>query len=298
MKVQDTKYNYKVIFAALIAIMVGILIAFYYSYAQSSTQINFLEQEKELLIKDLTIVKADVDRLSALNEVNELELQSSRFRIQQLLDSVGRLSFSVDKLRDYRRAMRILEAKNDSLKQNNSTLRHNNTLLANKYEETRKTIEELRGRSSSLAEAEALLRRKNLELSRELKTKSYLKLDNSEGSGFRLRSDRPIKTTKASTIEKLRGCVTIMKNPNAAVEEKVIYLQFLGPNMQVIEDNANTIFVNGNTYSKRVELLFTGQEMSVCDFITIPEGSLPEGTYTLNIFEDEKLLASSEFQLK
>jgi hypothetical protein len=38
--------------------------------------------------------------------------------------------------------------------------------------------------------------------------------------------------------------------------------------------------------------------MSVCDFITIPEGSLTEGTYTLNVFEDEKLLASAEFQLK
>ena len=37
-------------------------------------------------------------------------------------------------------------------------------LLADKYEETRKMIEELRGKSSSLAEAEALLRKKNKEL--------------------------------------------------------------------------------------------------------------------------------------
>ncbi|MEA1785630.1 hypothetical protein U1E44_05985 [Arenibacter sp. GZD96] len=298
MELQDTKFNYKIILAALVAIIVGVLIAFYYSYAHSQSQIIFLEQEKDLLIKDLTIVRADVDRLSALNEVNEIELQDSRFRIQQLLDSVGRLSFSVDKLRDYRREMRILQAKNDSLKLNNNYLKYNNMLLTNKYEETRKTIEELRGKSSSLAEAEALLRRKNLELSRELKTKNYLSLDNAEGSGFRLRSDRPIKTTKASTIEKLRGCVTIMKNPNAVAAERVIYLQFLSPNMRIIEDNANVISVNGNTYSKRVELIFTGDEMSVCDFITIPEGSLPEGTYTLNVFEDEKLLASSEFQLK
>ncbi len=68
--------------------------------------------------------------------------------------------------------------------------------------------------------------------------------------------------------------------------------------MRVIEDNANTVSVNGNVYSKRVELLYRGDEFSLCDFITIPEGSLEEGTYTLNVFEDEKLLASSEFQLK
>lgn len=298
MDVQDTKFNYKIILAGLVAVIIAILIAFYYSYAQSHTQISFLEQEKEILVKDLTLVRADVDRLSALNEVNELELQSSRFRIQQLLDSVGRLNFNVDKLRDYRKEIRLLQARNDSLKLNNNFLKYNNLLLTNKYEETRKKIEELRGKSSSLAEAEALLRRKNLELSKELKTKSYLKLDNSEGSGFRLRADRPIKTTKASTVEKLRGCVTIVRNATTSSEEKVIYLQFLGPNMQVIEDNANTITVNGNIYSKRVELLYRGDEFSLCDFITIPEGSLEVGTYTLNVFEDEKLLASSEFQLK
>jgi hypothetical protein len=68
--------------------------------------------------------------------------------------------------------------------------------------------------------------------------------------------------------------------------------------MGVIEDNANIISVNGNIYSKRVELVFMGDEIVVCDFISIPEGSLAEGTYTLNVFEDEKLLATSEFQLK
>jgi hypothetical protein len=114
----------------------------------------------------------------------------------------------------------------------------------------------------------------------------------------RLRGERPIKTNKASTIEKLRGCVTVMGNPNTPGEERVLYFQFLGPNMGVIEDNANIISVNGNIYSKRVELLFTGEELEVCDFITIPEGSLSTGIYTLNVFEDERLLASSEFELK
>ncbi len=298
MNFQDTKFNYKIILAALVAVILGILIAFYYSYAQSKAQIGFLEDERNLLVKDLTLMKTEVDRLSALNEVNEIELQDSRYRVQQLLDSVGRLNFTVGKLREDKKELRILEAKFDSLKLKNNFLRYNNLLLSEKYEETRKMIEDLRGRSQTLAEAEALLREKNRELSKELRTKSYLKLEGAEGSGFRLRSSRPIKTNKASTIEKLRGCVTIMGNPNTRSEERILYFQFLGPNMNVIEDNANIISVSGNIYSKRVELLFMGEDMVVCDFITIPEGSLAEGTYTLNVFEDEKLLTSSEFQLK
>lgn len=298
MEVQDSKFNYKIILAALVAVIIGILIAFYYSYAQSKSQINFLEDEKSLLVKDLTIMKSEVDRLMSLDEVNEIELQDSKHIVQQLLDSVGKLNFTVEKLREYKKELRALEAKHDSLRLKNNFLKYNNMLLTEKYEETRSKIEDLRGKSSSLAKTEALLREKNKELSKELKTKSYLKLDNAEGSGFRLRSGKPIKTTKASTIAKLRGCVTVAGNPNEKEQEKVIYLQFLGPNMGIIANNDNTITVNGNIYSKKVELVFMGDELSVCDFITIPEGSLKEGTYTLNVFEDQKLLSTTEFELK
>ena len=299
MDLLENKFNFKIILAALVAVIIGILIAFYYSYAQSQNQITYLEDEKSLLVRDLTLMKSEVDRLSALNEVNEIELQDSRDRVQQLLDSVGRLNFTIGKLSEFRTQLRKLEAQYDSIRLNNNLLRYNNRLLADKYEETREMLEELRGKSSTLAETEALLRRKNQELSRALKMKSYLNLANAEGSGFRIRSGKPIKTNKASTIEKLRGCVTIQADPDlTAPAEKVIYYQFLGPNMGVIEDNANVIFVNGNIYSKRVTLIFRGEEMSVCDFITVPAGSLPEGAYTLNVFEDEKLLATAEFQLK
>lgn len=298
MDFQDNRFNYKIVFAALVAVIVGILIAFYYSYAQSQTQIGYLEKERSLLVKDLTLMRAEVDRLSALNEVNEIELTDSRERVQQLLDSVGRLNFNIAKLREYRAELRKLEARYDSLKLRNNNLQYNNTMLADKYEETRKMLEDLRGRSNTLAEAEALLREKNRELSRELRRKSYLQLNNPEGSGFRMRSGRPIRTNKASTIEKLRGCVTVAGNPNVNAEEKVIYLQFLGPDMRVIEDNANILSVNGNVYSKKVELLFMGDELNVCDFITVREGTLQAGIYTLNVFEDERLLATTEFELK
>ncbi|MDO6471216.1 hypothetical protein [Maribacter sp. 1_MG-2023] len=296
---QDNKFNYKIILAAFVAVIMAILIAFYYSYAQSNDQIDFLEQEKEILVKDLTIMKADVARLSAKSEMNDIELKDSRYKVQELLDSVGRLNFTVQKLREFKTELRRLESKNDSLLLKNNFLRYNNMLLTDKYDESRKQIENLRANSNSLAEAEALQRRKILELNQKLKTKSYLKMVGSEGSGFRLvRNTKPIKTNKASIIKKLRGCVTILADKSEADNQKVIYLQFLDPNKQIVEDNANTITVNGNVYSKRVEFIFTGLEQQICEAITIPEGSLMEGNYTLNVFEDERLITSSEFELK
>ncbi|MDT7829145.1 hypothetical protein RQM65_10755 [Pricia sp. S334] len=295
---QDKKFNAKIVLTVMVIVIIGILIAFYYSYAQSESQIGFLEHEKELLVKDLTMMKADVDRLSALNEVNEIELESSKYRVQRLMDSIGRLNFSVKRLRSFRSELRRLEAKNDSLKLKNNLLNDNNLLLEDKNSKAQKKIRELRRKSSSLAKAEALQREKVKELNEELKEKTYLKLSNIEGSGFRLRAGRPIKSDKASVIEKLRGCVTIIGDSAAINTKKVIYFQFLNPNMRVLEDNANTITVNGNVYSKRVEFLFTGEYTEVCDNITLPRGSLEEGNYRINIFENQKLLSTSEFELK
>ena len=298
MNLQDTSFNNRIIFSTLIAVIIGILIAFYYSYAQSRQQITYLEKERNLLIKDLTLVKSEVDRLLALTEVNDIELQESRSRVEQLLDSVDRLNFNIRKLTQYRKELRTMEARYHNIKHNYDLLQLDNRELALKYEQTRELIDELKGKTTSLAESEALLRQKNQELSLELRRKSYLSLEDPLGDGFRLRKERPIKTNKASAIEKLRACVTVQGNSNADTEEKVLYLQFLDPNMAILEDNANLVAVNGNIYSKKVEILFTGEEMNICDFISVPGGSLEAGIYTLNIFEDEKLLSTTEFRLK
>ena len=296
---QDSKFNFKTIPTILCGVVIVILIAFYYSNAQSKSQINFLRQEKGILIKDLTIMTADVDRLSALNEVNDIELQSSRYKVRQLLDSIGRLNFTAVKLREYKSELLKFESKIDSIKHKNNSLKYNNVLLIDENKETKEEIEDLRGKSSSLADADSIQKKKIQDLNYELKVKSYLKVDNSKGDGFKLRGSKPILTNKASVIEKLRGCVTIDVDPSLINEEKVIYFQFLGPTMGVIEDNSNTISVNGNLYTKRVEFVLDGKsQMQICDFITIPEGSLLDGTYTLNVFEDERLLSSTEFVLK
>lgn len=295
---QDNKFNYKIILAALCAVIIGVLIAFYYSYAQSNSQINFLEHEKDVLVKDLRLMKADVDRLSALDEVNDIELQSSRFKVQQLLDSVGKLTFTIEKLREYKTVLRRLEAKNDSLKLKNDFLNYNNLQLTEKYEASQKEVQNILNTNAALAKAEALKIDKIQDLNKELKTKKYLELETAEGSAYRVRSGKPIRTNKASTIRRLKGCVTIAADASLANQEKIIYFQFLGPNMGIIEDNANTINVNGNVYSKRVEVNFNGEQTEVCDFVAFPEGSLDSGDYILNVFEDQRLLQSFEFQLK
>lgn len=295
---QDTKFNYKIILAALCAVIIGVLIAFYYSHAQSKSEISFLENEKSLMSKDLTLLKADLDRLTALDEVNDIELQSSRFKVQQLQDSVGRLQFTIAKLREFKTELRRLKAKNDSLKLKNDFFNYNNMQLTEKYEASQNEIQRIRTANVALAEAEALKRDKIQDLNKELKIKKYLEIETTEGSAIRIRGGKSIRTNKASTIKRLKGRVIIAPDSSLANQERVLYFQFLGSNMGIIEDNANTINVNGNVYSKRVVIDFTGEQTEVVDYISIPEGSLQPGDYILNVFEDQRLLQTSEFKLK
>ena len=140
-----------------------------------------------MLIKDLSSIKSEVDRLLAYSEVKEIEMQESENRVQQLLDSVGRLNFNISKIEQYRREMKTLEARYTNIKNKQEQLQSNNMELAGKYEETREMLEDLKGRTNSLAETESLLRAKNQELSTELKRKSYLSLEDPLGNGFRLK---------------------------------------------------------------------------------------------------------------
>ncbi|MBU2995674.1 hypothetical protein KO500_04485 [Cellulophaga baltica] len=295
---QDTKINYKIILAAMVATVIGILIAFYYSHTQAVTKISFLEEEKLILVKDLTLMKTEVDRLSTANEVNEIELQDSKYKIEQLLDSVGSLNFTVAKLREYKKEFRQMELLHDSLKLKNNSLRYNNSVLAKKYNETKAKIDYLESESATLAEAEAALIQKNKRLNEELKIKSYLRMQEAEGVSYRVRSGAVTQTNKAISVSRLKGCVTIVEDVNVIHEEKVIYLQFLDPNKKVIEHKSTSININGNIYSKKVMFEFDGKNIPVCDNIQVPEGSLQPGLYTLNIFENQKLLQSTEFVLK
>ncbi|QWX83369.1 hypothetical protein H0I23_13025 [Cellulophaga sp. HaHaR_3_176] len=298
MNSQDTKFNYKILLAALFAVIIGVLIAFYYSHTRSQSQIDFLEDEKEILVKDITLMKAEVTRLESASELNEIELEDSKYKINQLLDSVGTLNFDIAKLREYKKELRLMELRHDSLKLKNNSLRYNNSIVSQKYNDTKAKMDALENKSVSLEEAESILRKQNKLLNEELKIKRYLRLSTPEALGYRLRSGNPIQTNKASTISRIRGCLVVEQDLTVTKEDKVLYFQFLDPNKGVISHNANTINVNGNTYSRKVEFAFDGNKLEICEYIAVPEGSLPNGLYTLNIFENEKLLSSTEFQLK
>ena len=144
MDAQDTKFNYRVLLAVLLAVVIGLLIAFYYSYAQSQSRISYLEDERKLLNKDLIFMKAEVDKLKGYNQLVEIDKDEAMYQVQELLDSVGRLNFRVDKLQDDQKRLGYLQARFDSLKIKNNFLLYNNQLITQKFETAEAKVAQLR----------------------------------------------------------------------------------------------------------------------------------------------------------
>ena len=293
---QDNNLKYKVIIAALAAVILGILIAFYYSNAQSNSNITYLESQKKILTDKLSTMQANIESLSSENEVSNIDLEVANSNVSMLLDSIGQLNFDIEKYAENKKALYKWQLKYDSLNIKYNSLKYSNVVLSESVQKAKKRAEQYKSQALALSEKEDLENANNKK--KDLTSKTYLKLNRTEALAFRIRSGRDINTNKANLISKIRACTVITGNPNDINLKKRLYLQFLNPNKSVIANNANIINVNGNEYSKAIDIIYTGVNEEICDNIKVPSGSLKAGIYTLNVFEDQKLLSSIEFELK
>ncbi|MGJ8658246.1 hypothetical protein [Cellulophaga fucicola] len=293
---QDNNLKYKVIIAALAAVILGILIAFYYSNAQSNSNITYLESQKKILTDKLSTMQANIESLSSENEVSNIDLEVANSNVSMLLDSIGQLNFDIEKYAENKKALYKWQLKYDSLNIKYNSLKYSNVVLSESVQKAKKRAEQYKSQALALSEKEDLEDANNKK--KDLTSKTYLKLNRTEALAFRIRSGRDINTNKANLISKIRACTVITGNPNDINLKKRLYLQFLNPNKSVIANNANIINVNGNEYSKAIDIIYTGVNEEICDNIKVPSGSLKAGIYTLNVFEDQKLLSSIEFELK
>ena len=294
---QDNNLKYKVIIAALAAVILGILIAFYYSNAQSNSNITYLESQKKVLTDKLSTMQANIESLSSENEVSNIDLEVANSNVSMLLDSIGQLNFDIEKYAENKKALYKWQLKYDSLNIKYKSLKYSNVVLSESVEKAKKRAEQYKSQALALSEKDNL-EDATSKLNKELKSKTFLKLNRTEAHAFRIRSGRDINTNKANLISKIRACTVITGSPKDINIKKRLYLQFLNPNKSVIANNANIINVNGNEYSKSIDIIYTGVNEEICDNIKVPSGSLKAGIYTLNVFEDQKLLSSIEFELK
>lgn len=285
----------KFVLGALILSILALIAISYYNYSESEEKIAFLKSEKAMLIEDLTNIRTDFDDLSKNNEANLTEIETNKVRIQTLIDSVSALDVDYNALRKYRRQMSILRKENQQLRRTVDSITQENLTLYREIDSTNLKIVELTAVSDTLL----LNNTKLLEENEKLKGDA-LTLTDLNGSSYKVRANGKVSSTnRANRTERIRACFTVVPLRITEETQKEFYIQFLDSNNNLLgEKNTATVGDGEIEYSKKTLVFVDNKPLSVCDYIITNKDALKVGKYTINVYDDVKLITTSTFELK
>jgi len=295
MNEQKNRSGQKIVLGALIISILALIAISYYNYSESEEKIAFLKSEKAMLIEDLTNIRTDFDDLSKNNETNLKGLQASKTRIQGLIDSIKTLDVDYNTLRRYRSEMAVLRKENQKLRRVVDSVTQESLSLYREIDSTNLKIVELTAVSDTLY----LNNQKLLEENAKLKGDA-LTLADLNGSTYKVRANGKVSSTnRANRTERMRACFTVVPLRITEETQKEFYIQFLNPDNKMLGDvEKATIGESEIEYSKKTLVYVDNKPLSVCDYIITNKDLLKAGKYTINIYDDTKLITTSTFELK
>lgn len=295
MNEQKNRSSQKIVLGALIISILALIAISYYNYSESEEKIAFLKSEKAMLIEDLTNIRTDFDDLSKNNEANLKGLQVNKERIQGLIDSIETLDVDYNTLRRYRNEMAGLRKENQRLRRVVDSVTQENLSLYREIDSTNLKIVELTAVSDTLF----MNNQKLLDENEKLKGDA-LTLADLNGSTYKVRANGKVSSTnRANRTERMRACFTVVPLRITEETQKEFYIQFLNPDNKLLGDvQKATIGEAEIEYSKKTLVYVDNKPLSVCDYIVTNKDLLKSGKYTINIYDDTKLITTSTFELK
>lgn len=294
---EDSKNNstgLKVGLGILLVLFLGT--AFYASklYSDKQETEKTLISEKQQVMNDLNNMAQEYDAAIAENEVVNQDLVAARERIQGLMDSLKVSQNSVNSLWRYKKKYMALQEEMDVLLAENDRLKVENELLATSLDSTQVQLAERTMFTDSLLV-------QNTELATVVEDAAALQTVGLKGMGVIERSSgKQIPTERARRSDKIKVCFTVAKNKLTEAGDKELYVQIIDPKNNVLGSNDQVQFDdNVLNYSLISRFNYENRNLDVCEYISgLDDSKFEAGTYTINVFNEQELISSSEFVLK
>lgn len=287
-------FNYRLIIGTLV-----IALAILGSYSISSfnafqDQEEFLEQETTLVQNELSEMISLYDDVAVENEEINIQLEQSKTKVVNILDSVKKVKANLSLISRYRSQINSLKnerelifAQIDSLVRNNKTLKVQVDSVSQEFESQRLQVAYLTRKNNSLykiVSKVSLLKAKNIKVS-ALKTTSSLVV---------------IETEKLSETDHIEVCTTLSSNEFTPKGNKQIYVQILDPNNQIVSGRGILKFQGIELdYSGKTTIRSISEDITACLKISVVEKEkLIAGVYTINVFQNATILGSTRLKLK
>jgi cell division protein FtsB len=294
MTTQSSNNNRANILIGLLLVLLVSLAGYTYTLIQQNKEtVLFLEADKAELQKELEALVVSYNEILQDNNLKDKDLLAARDRVIALLDSVKDYKANLSIITRYKAQVRGLKNERTQLfKRADSLLVVTQRLAIEKDSTTAVLIKTIKVVDSVTTA--------NTQLFNSLEKGALIGISNLDATAIIVRKGGKIKQTKrASRADKIRVCYTIAPNTLAQAGDRVLYVQVINPDNNIIGDKSNITFGQDLlTYSKSESVFYENQALDVCAIIGTTGQDVLKGLYTINIFDAQRQIGSTTLILK
>lgn len=295
MEEKNSSSNKKIIIGILIALLVGLGIYTWRMSSDYQASEEFLKQEKEQILGNLTAMEEKYDAAIAQNNELSEDLIYERDKIVAFKDSVKTLkNTNWSLIRRYRKQIKDLESKNERLFFLNDSLTIvNNLLVVEKDSINDKLIEQTSFNDTLIAQ--------NIDLSKKVEIGGALRVNSVNATAMRLRTNgKYMETNKAQKAEAVRVTFRIEKNEIAEPGDKEVYIVIQNPSGKVINEQGAFTTQEGEelTYTEKDVVAYNNADIDEVIFIENIQQEFVKGMYMVKVFVEGKLVGANKMELK
>ena len=295
MEEQKSSSNKKIITGVLIALLVALSV---YTFKQNSdfkASEEFLKQEKEQILGNLTSMEEKYDVAIAKNSSLSGELTSERDKIVAFKDSVKNLkNTNWSLVRRYRKKVKGLEESNERLFfMNDSLTIVNNLLVVEKDSITGELVAQTSFNDTLIAQ--------NLDLSKKVEIGGALNVSTVSATAMKLKSNGKYEITKtAQKTQAIRVNFRLEQNEIATPGDKEAYIVIQNPSGTVISEKGTFTLKNGDEvpYTDQTVATYNNADLDVVMFVENITQKFVKGNYSVKVYVEGKLVGVSKLELK
>ena len=294
MTTQSNNNNRAKILIGLLVVLLVSLAGYTYTLIQQNKEtVLFLEADKAQVQKELEALVVSYNEILQDNKLKDKDLIAARDRIIVLLDSVKDYKANLSIITRYKAQVKGLKNERTQLfKRADSLLVVTQRLAVEKDSTTAVLIKTIKVVDSVTTA--------NTQLFNSLEKGALIGISNLDATAIIVRKGGKIKETKRATrADKIRVCYTIAPNTLAQSGDRVLYVQVINPDNNIIGDKSNITFGQDLlTYSKSESVFYENQALDVCAIVGTAGQDVLKGLYTINIFDAQRQIGSTTLMLK
>ena len=293
-------YNYRLIIGSLILALSVLGVFTVHNQNKLEEYNSYLAQEKKLIQNELSEMISRFDTIDVENKELSKQLEKSKLKLEQALDSIKTLKVSANLLTHYRSKVEMLKDERNQILNLVEKLESKNKTLQTEAAQSKQQLTSVKKLAVTLKDTNVELEKDNKTLKQQIVAASQMQVTMLDAKAVkRVGRNKVVTTDKAKRTNKLLVEFIIPKNNLVTTGVKDIYIQIVNPNNNVVSNKDQVRFGKQTLiYSKKLDVNFTNEDVEVSTFIDADEDEpFKEGVYFVNVFNKENRLASTSILL-